>query len=329
MKKFMLLIVGAIIWLVLAGYNNNYADPEPVHETNKKADVEETQLTSEIAVKEVEKPDVLSDEFLILDSQKEKIEEAKKVQDTEEGIIPVKVEIPSIEVTASIEQVGMLENGQMGVPSNINDVGWFEPGFKPGTKGNAVLAGHVDSKTGPAIFFYLKKLSKGDEIILTAKDGEELTFVVSGKESYPYTDSPIEKIFGPTDSRKLNLITCTGTFNRSKGTHEERLVVSTELKEDPKEKEITIDPNEVPDAPTNLSVSGNFLSWHAVRDDNVVGYRIYKADENGSYKQVESISSIERKTYSDENASTSSYYVTAVDIFGNESAPSNKFKPEE
>ncbi|MGA9287618.1 MAG: sortase [Anaerobacillus sp.] len=329
MKKFLFLIVGAIIWLVLAGYNNNYVDPEPVHEINTKADVEETQSTSEIAVKEVEKPDVLSDEFLLLDSQKEKIKEAKKAQDTEEGIVPVKVEIPSIDVKTTIEKVGVLENGQMGVPSNINDVGWFEPGFKPGTKGNAVLAGHVDSKTGPAIFFYLKKLSKGDEVILTDKNGEKLTFVVTGKESYPYTDSPIEKIFGATDSRNLNLITCTGTFNRSKGTHEERLVVSAELKDEPEEKQVTADPNEVPDAPTNLSVSGNFLSWHAVRDENVVGYRIYKADENGSYKQVESISSIERKTYSDENASTSSYYVTAVDIFGNESAPSKKFTPEQ
>ncbi|WHZ59035.1 hypothetical protein [Metabacillus hrfriensis] len=44
------------------------------------------------------------------------------------GIIPVKVEIPAIYVEANIEQIGILANGQMGVPREINDVGWFEPG---------------------------------------------------------------------------------------------------------------------------------------------------------------------------------------------------------
>ncbi|MFK3960439.1 class F sortase [Guptibacillus hwajinpoensis] len=321
MKKVLLLVVGAIIWLVLAGYNN-YTEPG----TNTA--VEKEQTNAELEVEEIEKPDVLSDEFLLLDDQKNKIEEAKESQNVQEGMEPVQVEIPAIDVKADIENVGVLENGQMGVPEDINKVGWFEPGFKPGTKGNAVLAGHVDSKTGPAIFFYLEKLSKGDEIILTDKEGEKMTFIVTRKERYPYNDSPIEKIFGPTDSRTLNLITCVGTFNRSKGTHEERLVVSTELKEDPSKEKKEVDPNEVPDAPTNLSVSGNFLSWHAVRDENVVGYRIYKADAYGVYKQIESISNLERKSFSDPDASTSSYYVTSVNIFGNESAPSKKMTPE-
>ncbi|WP_273851501.1 class F sortase [Guptibacillus spartinae] len=325
MRKILLLVVGAIIWLVLAGYNN-YVEPETVQELETNSS-EETQ--SNIDVEEMEKPDVLSDEFLLLDDQKEKIEKAKASQDVQEGIEPVQLEIPAIDVTAEIENVGVLDNGQMGVPEDINKVGWFEPGFKPGTKGNAVLAGHVDSKTGPAIFFYLEKLSKGDEIILTGQDGETMTFVVTGKERYPYNDSPIEKIFGPTDSRTLNLITCVGTFNRSKGTHEERLVVSTELKEENLDKKEEVNPDEVPDAPTNLSVSGNFLSWHAVRDENVVGYRIYKADAYGVYKQIESVSNLERKSFADPDASSSSYYVTTVNIFGNESAPSKKITPEE
>ena len=320
-KKVLLLVVGAIIWLVLAGYNNY---TEPVMNTA----VEQEQTNAGLEVEEIEKPDVLSDEFLLLDDQKKKIEKAKESQNVQEGMEPIQVEIPAIDVKAPVENVGILENGQMGVPEDINKVGWFEPGFKPGTKGNAVLAGHVDSKTGPAIFFYLEKLSKGDEIVLTDKEGEKMTFVVTGKERYPYNDSPIEKIFGPTDSRTLNLITCVGTFNRSKGTHEERLVVSTELKEDPSKEKKEVDPNEVPDAPTNLSVSGNFLSWHAVRDENIVGYRIYKADAYGVYKQIESISNLERKSFSDPDAQTSSYYVTSVNIFGNESAPSKKMTPE-
>ena len=40
----------------------------------------------------------------------------------------------------------------MGVPKGFDTVGWFGEGTKPGAPGNAVMAGHVDSKTGPAVF---------------------------------------------------------------------------------------------------------------------------------------------------------------------------------
>ncbi|MCZ8495870.1 class F sortase [Priestia sp. Y58] len=47
-----------------------------------------------------------------------------------------------------------------------------------GGKGNAVLAGHVDSKTGPAVFYNLKNLKKDDEITVRDAQGTTLTFVV-------------------------------------------------------------------------------------------------------------------------------------------------------
>ncbi|WP_347548887.1 sortase [Pseudalkalibacillus hwajinpoensis] len=181
MRKVMLLIVGVIIWLVLAGYNNNFAADPAVPADEPVESQTQLELEPEKELEEVKKPDTLSDE---IDAQKDKIKAAKDAEkDTEEGIVPVKIDIPAIDVSANIENVGVLENGQMGVPSNIDDVGWFEPGYKPGTTGNAVLAGHVDSKTGPAIFFYLDQLSEGNEIILTDKDGKTLTFVVKGMKA--------------------------------------------------------------------------------------------------------------------------------------------------
>jgi sortase (surface protein transpeptidase) len=42
--------------------------------------------------------------------------------------------------------------------------GWFTGGPMPGQLGPAVIAGHVDSRTGPAVFHRLRDLRPGDQI---------------------------------------------------------------------------------------------------------------------------------------------------------------------
>jgi LPXTG-site transpeptidase (sortase) family protein len=155
--------------------------------------------------------------------------EGLTLQDDNEGIQPIKIEIPKLNVSTAIEEVGRLENGQMGVPQDTDQVGWFAPGIKPGSPGNAVMAGHVDSLTGPSVFYELDKLKKGDEILVYGSQDEVLTFTVVKTEVYPREDAPVDSIFGFTYGSGLNLITCTGEYNRSVNTHEERLVVYTEL----------------------------------------------------------------------------------------------------
>ena len=159
-------------------------------------------------------------------------ENAKKPEATtfQKGITPTRITIPAINVDASVMPYGLDESGAMAVPEDGETVAWFEPGTKPGAKGNAVLAAHVDDYTGPAVFFYLKDLEIGDEIIV--EDGEQtLTFVVTKKEAYPYNEAPIRTIFGPSNNQQLNLITCTGLYDRKTNNHQERLVIYSELKE--------------------------------------------------------------------------------------------------
>lgn len=156
--------------------------------------------------------------------------EGLKLKADHEGIVPASIEIPALDVNTEIEKVGRLKNGQMGVPKGFDTVGWFGDGAKPGAPGNAVMAGHVDSKTGPAVFYKLEGLNNGDEVIVKDIGGKTLTFVVTGKEKYDRKTAPVESIFDYSYGSKLNLITCTGSFNRDEGTHEERLVVYTELK---------------------------------------------------------------------------------------------------
>jgi sortase A len=256
---------------------------------------------------------ILDGEFTILQRVEEPTQAAQVSQIP--GITPTRIEIPAIEVDAEIEKVGILENGEMGVPDAMDQVGWFSPGIRPGNKGNAVMAGHVDSRTGPAIFIDLDQLVEGDEVKVSDATGETYTFVVTGSKSYPYDDAPIGEIFGRNESRNLNLITCTGTFDRAEGTHEERLVVFTELVND----ELVIEP---PSAPTNIQINGSLLSWHAVREELVIGYRLYQSKDGETFDHIGSISAHERKSYFINGETSSQYYLTTVDENGQESEAS-------
>ncbi|WP_315906597.1 sortase [Priestia koreensis] len=326
MKRNSLFVAGGLISILLVGgYNYAAMNATPSEEHGKTVE-KPLSLSPEEESSASSTTNRLEKEFTLLKKEQERVNKVEEKKEAEEkGIVPARIQIPAIDVDADVEKVGLLESGAMDVPKKVNNVGWFEPGVRPGGKGNAVLAGHVDSKTGPAIFFNLKKLKAGDEIILTDKYKNSLTFVVQDKESYLRDDAPLQKIFGPASESYLNLITCTGKFDRSVGTHQERLVVYTKLK-----KAQTSPPTQVklPDAPTNVKVSGSFVTWYAVRSDDVIGYRVYRDNGNGGFQQVASIAAHQRKTYLDEEASKHTYYVTAIDENGNESKPSAKASGE-
>ena len=117
----------------------------------------------------------------------------------------------------------------MGVPSNYTDVAWYQDGARPGNPGNAVIDGHLDSKTGAAVFYQLGDLQPGDEVFITTADGAELRFLVTGLEIYATDDAPTFTIFGPATDSQLNLITCDGTFNHDVHKYDQRLLVRTVL----------------------------------------------------------------------------------------------------
>lgn len=144
---------------------------------------------------------------------------------------PKRVKIPVIRVDADVEYVGLTPEGAMDVPKDYGKTAWYEPGPRPGDQGNAAIAGHVDSKTGKAVFWDLAKLKPGDDIFIAGDDGAERRFVVTGVQTYGRADAPLEKIFGPTTARHLNLITCdsTSNFDRTKNEYAANVVVYTEL----------------------------------------------------------------------------------------------------
>lgn len=165
----------------------------------------------------------------ILSEAPEKIKPHKSHASTSKPFMPTHLIIPAIHVSTKIKPVGVLADGQMDVPQSTDLVGILYPGVLAGAKGNLVMDGHVDSYTGPAVLFELKKLKPRDIIIVRDNMDHQLTYRVESVESFITSEAPIERIFGETDETRLNVITCTGAYSRKKKEHQKRLIVFAKL----------------------------------------------------------------------------------------------------
>ena len=141
------------------------------------------------------------------------------------GDVPVTVRIPAIDVESRLVRLGIAQDGTMEVPQDYSRAGWLRTGPVPGGRGPAVIAGHVDSHRGPAVFFRLRELRPGDEIEVTQKDGDVVTFVVRSVEQYAKAQFPTERVYGPVPGPVLRLITCSGEIDPVSGHYIDNTVV--------------------------------------------------------------------------------------------------------
>ena len=139
---------------------------------------------------------------------------------------PVRVEIPAIGVSSRLVRLGLNADGTMQVPGDYDLAGWFTGGAMPGQDGPAVISGHVDSKTGPAVFYRLRDLRPGDSVRVQRAAGDWLAFEVTGTARYAKTAFPTEAVFGPVTGPVLRLITCGGDFDRASGHYLDNMVVT-------------------------------------------------------------------------------------------------------
>jgi sortase (surface protein transpeptidase) len=137
---------------------------------------------------------------------------------------PISIAIPAIGVHAPIVAVGLQADGAMQVP-DPDQVGWYRLGPRPGAPGPAVLIGHVDNRTGPAVFYRLRQLRPGDEIIIGQSDGTTSRFLVGRLEQHPKTALPTSRIWTTATRPLLRLITCGGSFNHATGHYRDNLIV--------------------------------------------------------------------------------------------------------
>ncbi|OGL95055.1 hypothetical protein A2348_04795 [Candidatus Uhrbacteria bacterium RIFOXYB12_FULL_58_10] len=139
---------------------------------------------------------------------------------------PVRIKILAIHVNAAVQRVALAEDGSMGVPALPTDVAWYSLGPKPGQIGSAVLAGHVDWYGGvTGVFADLDTLAPGDTVVILDDYGSEISFVVREVRAYGSGDDATD-VFVSTDGvAHLNLVTCTGIWDRDAGQYTKRLVV--------------------------------------------------------------------------------------------------------
>lgn len=140
------------------------------------------------------------------------------------GIVPARLIIEAIGVDAPT--VGLdLRGAEPEVPADDASTGWYHQTRRPGEIGPAVIAGHVDGRSGPAVFFRLGELAPGDEILVESADGDRRAFVVTGSGQHPKGELPPEVFGFGAATPELRLITCGGAFDRSSGHYLDNLVV--------------------------------------------------------------------------------------------------------
>jgi sortase (surface protein transpeptidase) len=143
---------------------------------------------------------------------------------------PVRIEIPRIHVASDLDRLGRAPDKTVQVPSRWEVAGWYARGTRPGDPGSAVILGHVDSKRGPAVFFRLRELRRGDAIDVIRADGSSVRFAVERTEQYDKRRFPTDAVYYPTLTPALRLVTCGGEFDATAGHYRSNVIVFATLR---------------------------------------------------------------------------------------------------
>jgi len=144
---------------------------------------------------------------------------------------PVRLRIPALNIDTSFVELGLQNNNEIEIPSGFEEVGWYKYGPTPGELGPAVVLGHVDSYSGPAVFFYLGQLNPGDRVEIDRADGTTAIFRIDKLERYLQSEFPTSLVYGDLNHAGLRLITCSGSYDREQRRYESNLIVFASLVE--------------------------------------------------------------------------------------------------
>jgi hypothetical protein len=138
---------------------------------------------------------------------------------------PVSLSIPAIDVSTQLIRLGLLPSGALQVPSSTSVAGWYTGSPRPGAVGPAVIVGHIDSRSGPGVFYRLAGLRPGDRVYVRRADGTLALFRVTSVRTYQKDNFPTQAVYGPAPDPELRLITCGGAFDFSRGSYLSNVVV--------------------------------------------------------------------------------------------------------
>ncbi|MFI6248294.1 class F sortase [Streptomyces sp. NPDC051016] len=146
---------------------------------------------------------------------------------------PQRIDIPDLGVQAPVVARGLDPDGGVDPPpfDQPGVVGWYGSGTEPGAAGTAVLVGHVDTETRPAVFYKISALHPGETVRVVRADGTVAEFTVDDIRVLPRDHFDAEQAYGTRESGRaeLRLITCGGTFDRTTHSYTANVVVSAYL----------------------------------------------------------------------------------------------------
>ena len=111
--------------------------------------------------------------------------------------------------------------GNLAIPSDVRDVGWWDGGPAPGQAGTAVLASH---RAEGGAFWNLPSLRAGDAIETTSADGRIIAWTVTRVQQLLKADLP-DSLWNDRGPPTLALVTCGGVFNHSIGHYDDNVIV--------------------------------------------------------------------------------------------------------
>ncbi|MEU4244582.1 class F sortase [Actinoplanes sp. NPDC026619] len=142
---------------------------------------------------------------------------------------PVRLRIPALGVDSKVQQLGLQPDGTIAVPDRTDVAGWFAPGARPGQPGPAVILGHVDSTGGPGIFIRLATVRPGATVRVDRSDGTSATFRITKVSRVPKVRFPTDLVYAPTLDPTLRLVTCGGSFDRTRGSYRDNVIAFADL----------------------------------------------------------------------------------------------------
>jgi sortase (surface protein transpeptidase) len=142
--------------------------------------------------------------------------------------VPDRLDLPTLGIRTAIRPVGVDATGDLQIPADVAEVGWYRFGPRPGDpSGSTVLSGHVDSaEQGRGAFFRLRELTPGDPVVVHSADGRTRRYRVVAREEWPKSEVPLERIFGRGGAARLTLVTCGGGFREDVRSYTDNIAVT-------------------------------------------------------------------------------------------------------
>ncbi|MEU0074244.1 class F sortase [Streptomyces sp. NPDC006332] len=149
------------------------------------------------------------------------------------GALPQRVDIPDLGVQAPVVARGLNGQGAIDPPpyDQAGVVGWYAAGVKPGAAGTALMVGHVDTETRPAVFYRISAMKPGQTVRVFRDDGKVAEFTVEDVQVVNRDRFDAQQVYGPrrTGRSELRLITCGGAFDRVSRSYSANVIVSAYL----------------------------------------------------------------------------------------------------